>query len=173
MWTAMCGRSFVFGFCCRLHVFDPCQVKRLTYFTRHSAHPPAPPSGESVRVLCRLRTLQSRVTGHRATAACFVSAHRARGARAAGSALAASPRHGPDRFVGCRYPNWKACLSIYVLERRYPAAAAPEGLSHVEPSSFPVKSESCGVGLSFFMRAAMRSRGGIGPRSAFFGGSAK
>ena len=61
----MCGLSFVFGFCCRLHVFDLCQVKRLiTYFTRHSAHPPAPPSGESVRVLCRLRTLQSRVTGH-------------------------------------------------------------------------------------------------------------
>ena len=49
-----------------------------------------------MRVLCRLRTLQSRVTGHRATAACFVSAHRARGARAPQDRLS---QHLPDTVL--------------------------------------------------------------------------
>lgn len=80
--------------------------------------------------------------------------------------LASSLTGRGGRFVGCSYPN-RNTLHAFL---RYPMPLSP---SQVEPSSLPVKSESCGVGLSFFMRAAMRSRGGIGPRSAFFGGSAK
>ena len=51
-----------------------------------------------MRVLCRLRTLQSRVTGHRATAgaACFVSPLRTPGARAPQDRLS---QHLPDTVL--------------------------------------------------------------------------